>query len=374
MGLPIIGRKSLPAMKMFRLGLAAILSTVGLGAANAATMVLGGYPDQLMFVDEANGKVLERISLATGLPTGLVMSNDKKKIYVTTITTSGIEVLDTATRKIVTSFSLNTPTIRYRFNGGVPDPTGRYFYVVGTRMDREIDRYKISKPQYMVIDLQEKKVVRAVDLAAEDDGPSYRSRLAISPDGKSLYLFRDKIIIVDTKDLKAVDRIDLAKPNFPGTEDVSMGGALENLRTPNEFVSLFDAQDPYIHNKVFGIARLDLSSRQFTFTPIGPSPTSMAGLQVTPDGKDGYTVAVIGDLGSQRCEFWHFDIATTKALDKAEFPCRRRFYFGMSADGKKLYVYGAGFDVAVYDAKTLKPVKDWELQNDATMAGMLFVQ
>jgi hypothetical protein len=43
----------------------------------------------------------------------------------------------------------------------------------------------------------------------------------------------------------------------------------------------------------------------------------------------------------------------------------------MSGDGSKLYIYGAGFDIAVYDTKTLKPVTDWEMTNDITMAGLL---
>ncbi len=157
-------------------------------------------------------------------------------------------------------------------------------------------------------------------------------------------------------------------------ENVSFGGGVEALRSPREYISLFNASDPYIHNKVFGIARLDLTTREFSFTPIGPAPSTMAGLQVTPDGKDGYTVITNGTLGNKRCEFWHFDLATSKVVDNAEFPCRSRFQFGMSGDGKKLYIYGASFSIEVYDAKTLKMEKDWDLGNDATGAGMVITQ
>lgn len=357
-------------MKSFRLAIAALLS-VSAAAASASTIVLGGYPDQIQFIDDTDGSVDERVTLASGLPTNLQMSADGKRIYVTTLTQSGIEVLDATTRKVINSISLNSATTRYRFTGGVPDPTGRYFYIMGIRMDKEIDSYRISKPQFMVVDLKTKQVVRAVDVDPQDEGPGYRTRMAISPDGKTLYIFQKKVLIVDTSNFKVVDRIDLAKPDFPGMMDVGIGGSLETLHMPGQYISLFNSQDPYVHNKVFGIARFDLSARSFTFAPIGPAPANMAGLQVTPDGKDGYTVAVNGDLGSQRCEFWHFDLATNAALDKAEFPCRRRFYFSMSRDGKKLYIYGAGFDIAVYDAKTLKLEQDWELTNDITMAGLL---
>jgi DNA-binding beta-propeller fold protein YncE len=361
-------------MKKLCTAVAAFLSTVGLAPLCAETMVLGGYPDQLMLIDQNSGQVQERVTLATGLPTSMHLSNDRSRIYVTTITTSGIEVMDTATNRIINSFSLNTPTTKYRFSGGVPDPTGRYFYIFGTRIDKQLDAYRISDPQYMVVDLQQQKVVRSVPVAAEDQGPSYRARLALSPDGKTLYVFREKVIVIDTETMEVVDRIDLAKPDFPGMQDISVSGSLETLSSPGEYVSLFNSVDPYIRNKVFGIARFDLQSRHFNFAPIGPAPDSMAGLQVAPDGKNAYTVAVNGERGNARCEFWHFDLTRNIAVNNAEFPCRSRFYFGMSPNGEKLYIYGAGFDVAVYDAQTLKAEADWELTNDATMAGMLFLR
>ncbi|WP_296594853.1 hypothetical protein [Phenylobacterium sp.] len=362
-------------MKTLWLGFIAMCSAAAaLSPAQAGTMFLGGYPSQLMVIDEAKGAVTQEIDLKTGLPMSMRLSDDRKLLYVTTITTSGIEVVDVATRKVVSSFSLNTPTVRYRFNGGVPDRTGRYFYILGTRIEKTIDSYRVGKPQFMVVDLQTKQVVRTADLDADDQKFSYRGNLMLSPDGKTLYVFRDKIIVVNTADLKTVDHIDLGKPDFPGMQDISFGGGLERLQTPGQFVSLFETEDPYIHSKTFGIARLDLDTRQFSFTPIGPSPKALSGLEVSPDGKEGYTVAINGDLGNQRCEFWRFDLKNNKALDKSEFPCRRRFYFNISGDGRKLYIYGAGFDVAVYDAKTLKPEADWELTHDTTMSGMVVIR
>lgn len=361
-------------MKTFWLGLIALCATAVLSPAQAGTMFLGGYPSQLMAIDEAKGSVLEEIDLKTGLPMSMRLSDDGKLLYVTTITTSGIEVMDVATRKVINSFSLNTPTVRYRFTGGVADRSGRYFYILGIRIDKGLDSFRISKQQFMVVDLQTKSVIRSADLDADDQKFGSRGPLMLSPDGKTLYAFRDKIIVVNTADLKTVDHFDLAKPDFPGMQDVSFGGGVGRLQTPGQFVSLFETEDPYIHNKVFGIARVDLDTRQFTFTPIGPSPKALSGLEVSPDGKSGYTVAVNGDLGNQRCEFWRFDLSKNKALDKAEFQCRRRFYFGISGDGRKLYIYGAGFDVAVYDANTLKPAGDWELTHDITMSGMVITR
>jgi hypothetical protein len=97
----------------------------------------------------------------------------------------------------------------------------------------------------------------------------------------------------------------------------------------------------------------------------------MAGLQVTPDKKVAYTIVADGAFGNKRCEFWAFDLTTDRLIRKAEVPCRTRFSFGMSSDGKKLYIYGAGFEIEVYDTSTLTLEKTWDLQNDITYAGLV---
>jgi hypothetical protein len=97
----------------------------------------------------------------------------------------------------------------------------------------------------------------------------------------------------------------------------------------------------------------------------------MAGFHVAPDKKAAYTIVSNGAHGNRRCEFWSFDLGTNRIDKTMEVPCRNRFSFGMSTDGKKLYLYGAGFEIEVYDAATLKYEKTWDLNNDVTMAGMI---
>ena len=345
--------------------------------APAATVFLGAYPDSVMVFDEARGQVVDKIHLVTGLPTSMRLSMDRKKIYVTTNDHSGIEVIDVATHKVLNHFELNTPTKRYRFNGGVADPQDKIFYTVTTEMNKLNDRYEIGKLKYTVIDLAQQKVVKTVDIAKEDENANAgfygRAAFEISPDGKYLYQFRDKVVILSADDFHVVDRIDLAKPDFPGMENVGFGGLLDSISEPGEHVSVFNSADPIVHNRVFGIARFDLTTRQVNFTPIGPAPQGMAGLQVAPDKKHAYTVIATGEHGNKRCEFWAFDLTNDHITDRAEVPCRSRFSFGMAGDGKKLYFYGAGFEIEVYDAATLKYERTWDLNNDVTGAGMIIL-
>lgn len=344
-----------------------------LTSAQAKTIYMGAYPSSLLIFDEDKGAITGRIPLTTGLPTSIRLSMDKKTIYVTTNDHSGIEVIDVATRKVTNHFVLNSATKRYRFNGGTPDPAGKVFYTTITEIDKLADHYDIGKPKYAVIDLAGQKILKTYDIAKEDENASggRGGGFEISKDGKYLYMFRNQVVVLDTSDFKVVDRIDLAKPDFPGLENVGFGGRLDSMSEPGQHVSVFNAVDPYVHNRVFGIAHFDLGTRHVDFTPIGPSPAAMTGLQVTPDKKDAYAVVSNGTLGNKRCEFWHFDMATNVVKERSEFACRSRFSFGMSGDGKKLYIYGAGFEIEVYDAATMKYEKTWDLNNDITGAGLI---
>ena len=350
---------------------------VSLALVRGGTLFLGAYPDSVLVVDEAKGQITDRIHLDTGLPTSLRLSLDRKRIYVTTNDHSGVEVIDVATHKVLNHFVLNTPNKFYRFGGGTPDPKDQVFYTVTTEMNKLADRYEIGKPKYTVIDLTQQKIARTVDIPHKDENANAggfgfgRGGFDISPDGKYLYQFRDSVVVLDTSDFKVVDRIELSKPDLPGMEAIGFGGQLDSISELGRRVSLFNSSDPIVHNRVFGIATFDLNNRKFDFTPVGPSPAGMAGLQVAPDKKNAFTVIANGTLGNKRCEFWTFDLGTNKITRMVELPCRSRFSFGMSSDGKKLYIYGAGFEIEVYDAATLKYERTWDLNNDITLAGMI---
>ncbi len=349
------------------------------GVAPGATLYMGTYHDTVIAFDEAKGQIVSTIPLSTGLPSSLRLSQDKKTLYATTGDYSGIEVIDIATGKVTNHFVLNTPTRRYRFNaGGVPDPQGKFLYTVTTEMNKLADHYEIGKPKWTVIDLAAQKIAKTFDVAKEDEiaisAGRGRAFLETSPDGKYLYHFGDKVLILKTDDFKVVDRLDLSKPDLPGMEDIGFGGNLDSIGEPGAHVSLFNSADPVVHNRVFGIGRFDLNTRQMTFDPIGPAQPSMMGLQVAPDKTHAYTVVTSGGaLGNKRCEFWQIDMKNDRVTNTREFACRSRFSFGMSGDGSKLYIYGAGFEIDVFDAATLQHERTWDLQNDTTGGGLIVV-
>jgi len=249
------------------------------------------------------------------------------------------------------------------------DPSGKLFYTVTREIDRLPEHFEVKHAKYTVIDLEQRKIVKTADMPVEDERTN-RLFYEVSPDGKYLYQFGPKIKIMQTADFKVVNELDLAEPDFGAMDNVHLGSDLDLISQPGMHTSVFNSSDPIVHNRVFGLAHLDLATRQVDYSPIGPAPAGMAGLQVTPDKKTAYTVVANGANGNKRCEFWRFDLASDRLTQRAEVPCRSRFSFGMSSDGSKLYFYGAGFEIEVYDAATLRLEKTWDLNNDVTFGGI----
>ena len=364
-------------------GLIAALALFG-ATANAGTLFCGGYPDWVLAIDESTGKVIDRIHLVTGLPTSVRMSHDKKFIYVSTNDHAGIEVIDVATRKVINHFVLSDATHRYRIQGGTPDPDGKVLYTTTTMVTKLADRYELGKAKYTVIDLAQQKIVKTVDQPTAEDGEGAAAAgggggggggrgggFEISPDGKYLYQFGATITVLKAEDFSVVERIQLEQPDAPAMQDLGLGGMQETLSDPASRVSIFNYSDPIVHAHVFGLAKFDLNTRKFDFTPIGPAPVAMTNLKITPDKKEGFLVSTEGTLGNKRCNFWAIDLTNTRLERSGDVPCRTRFSFGISMNGKKLYIYGAGFEIEVYDAVTFKKEATWDLGNDMTGGGLL---
>ena len=325
-------------------------------SASAGTLFCGAYPYWVLVIDEAQGKVTDKIRLETGLPTSVRISLDHKTIFVTTNDHSGVEVIDVATRKVTNHFVLNDATHKFRLNGGAPDPDGKLLYTTTTQITKQADRYEIGKPKYTIVDLAQQKIAKTVDQPGADGSADAEGAAGgrggggggggggrggggfeVSPDGKYLYQFGSTVTVLNAADFSLVERIQLAQPDAPAMENLGLGGLLEAISDPGQRVSIFNYSDPIIHNRVFGLARFDLNTRKFDFTPIGPAPVAMTGLHVTPDKKSAYTVSTNGTGGNKRCEFWGLDLTTSRLTRTGEFPCRTRYSFGMSSDGKKLY-------------------------------------
>jgi hypothetical protein len=331
-------------------------------------LYIGSWPRQILVIDEAQQKVIDRIQLQTGTPRHLEISNDRTKLFVSSMDHDGIDVVDLATRKVISHFSLDEGNRKVRFRVFTPDPHDKLLYTIVDVAVKDIDRFDIQPAKFAVIDLAHEKITKTVDYPTKEGGRFARyAGLRVSPDGKHLYQFRENVLIFDTTDFKMEEKIELAKPQFPGMERVGVWANNDPADEPGVMQTVFNATDPVVHRPVFGIARVDLSRRNFDFTPIGPATVGMWGLRVTPDHKLGYTVAFLdSNPGNQRCEFWVFDMTARKLVKKVDFPARTRFDFSTSSTGKQIYIFTAGPTIEIYDADKLQLEKTINLEADVT--------
>ncbi len=330
-------------------------------------MYAGSFPGQVVVFDEAQERIVDRIPITSGIPRGLQLSYDKKKIYVTTTRTT-LEVIDLATRKVINQVNLNEGNRLARTRSGfTPDPEDKLIYTMVGWAVKQPDRFEIEKPKFSVIDLAQKKIVRTAELPRDEPRLPFGGNMRVSPDGKFLYVFADSVLIFNTSDFKLAEKIELANPPFPGMGNIGVGWRDDPGEDRGVLTGFFNSTDPIVRRTIFGIARFDLTKRTFDFTPVGPSANpGVGGLQLTPDKKTGYTVIYQGDHGNRRVEFWVFDMTTRQVTRRVEFDGPINFRFTISGDGRSLYVYGSSPLVEIYDVSTLKPRKSLTLDVDLT--------
>lgn len=354
-----------------RWGLAAIVvlaATVSLGAQRAAKppvpsggdrlMYIGTYAGDIQIFDEATEQRVGDIKLTTGIPRSLTLSQDRSKFYVLDSTYEKIEVIDIATRRTLSTFTLSEGARRTRIRGLAVDPLDRFAIVLSRAATKRVDRWEIGDVQLQQYDLREKKVLR--DIPWPGGEARENINLRFSPDGKLLYFFGDDVTILETEKFTEVDRWALSRPAEPGLGRVNLGPSDDFNDDPGFFTGLFTMQDPVQRRRLMGIGRVNLVGKSVDFTPIGPAEN--VGFIMTQDRKRGY--GLMQQIG--RYEFWTFDLEQKKLLARTPFEGRPRMALRVSSNGKLLYVFQAGATIDVFDAASFKLLRTIEMAADQT--------
>jgi len=363
------------------LAAAVCISSFGQAVSTGQFMYIGTLNKKLLVIDENKEDIVAEIPLG-GIPRTTALSADHKKLHVFT-TQMLLETVDLESRKVVSSFSIadtrTKPRVQAsapdrvnlggggRYSGLAVDPLGRYLYTTMRVVVKEIDEYRVDPPQFVAIDLQTQKIAKAWPFPKElEQGFGFNATYKVSADGKLLYVFQDDILIFDLSTFQQVDKIDLAQPPYPGASPYRLAANEDAFDAPDTVTSVFTAVDSVVHKGTLGMARINLESRKVDYFPIGPL-LPMMGFQLSPDRKFGYSVMTnIATGGNRVTEWWVWDIEKHAVVRKAEFESRPTFRFSVGGDGKKLYLYGAGSTLEIFDAQTLKSRKLIFLNRDTT--------
>jgi WD40 repeat protein len=342
-------------------------------------MFVGTMDHKLLILSEDKADVIGEISLdgvprTNGVPRTAVLSADKTKLHIIT-TLMEVVTVDLVARKVISSFPLSDGKSSPRmirgaggrdFSGIAVDPGGRYLYAGRSLTVKELDQFRTDPPQWVQIDLQEKKISKSIPFPkGYDQGFGFSASYKISPDGKLLYVFDDDIVVFELATLKEIDRIPLASPEYPGASPYRLTANDDPNEPPGEITTVFTSVDPIVHKETLGLGTINLSTRKVDYKPIGPA-FPMVGFLLTPDQKLGYSLMIDRPGGNRQAEFWVWDIPTHTVIKKVPVPARISFRLGMSSDGKQLYLYGAGPTIEIFDAATLQSTKLVNLLKDPT--------
>ncbi len=363
------------------LSLALCGAAFGQMASSGQLMYIGTLDKKLLVIDENKEEVVGMVPL-DGIPRMTALSADHKKLYIFT-TQMLLETVDLENHKVIDSFDLADsrsklriqatapnrvlPGSNARYSGIAVDPAGRYIYTTMKVAIKDIDEYRIEPPQFVAIDLQEKKIAKTWQFPkGMDQGFGFDATYKVSPDGKLLYVFQDDILIFDLATFTEVGRIPLAQPPYPGASPYRLAANEDDLDDADTVTSVFTSVDDIVHKGTLGLATISLTTRKMSYFPIGPL-LPMMGFLVSPDHKRGYSVMPKIGIGENReTEWWVWDIPTHRVIRKKTFESRPTFRFGVGGDGKHLYLYGAGSTLEIFDADTLESQKLIYLNKDTT--------
>lgn len=375
-------------MKIVMAGIVFALLSVAVQAAPEGSlsrpglMYIGTLDKKLLVFDEDKQEVVGEIPTA-GIPRITALSADQKQLFIIN-TRMGLEAVDLETRKASTVLNLSDGRSRpdvfglgpdlinpggydfEGFSGLAVDPTGQYLYSSMRVTVKDLDEYRIEPMKFVAIDLKNKSIAKAFPFPKElDRGFGPLSSFKVSPDGKRLFVFSRDVLIFDLATFTQVDKIPLSKPPYPGATPLRLTVTDDPYDDPTKVTSVFTSVDSIVHKGTIGLATLNLLTRDVSYTPIGPA-LPMIGFLVSPDRKLGYSVMFNYAGGNRRTEWWVWDLKTHQVIKTQPFESRPTFRFGISSDGKKLYLYGSGSTLEIFDASTLASLKLIYLNRDIT--------
>lgn len=326
------------------------------------TLYIGGYPNVIWILDEATEKITGTIQVKSGIPRRLGLSRDLKRFYIIDATAEHVEIIDIASRTTIATFRLTEGNKRVRISSLEPDPTHRYAIMLTRTATKQTDRVEIGASTLQQYDLKEHKVTRTIPWPNGQEQDN--ANLMFSPDGKLLYLLGNEIRIFETENFTQVDQWELSNLEG-GLGQVSMSfGGFGGLDTVNDesgyLTTTMTVEDPIQHRRMMGVARINLSKKDFEFYTLGPAVG--VNFALAPDRRRAYGL----ESSVGRYQFWTFDVERRRVVSRAEFEGRPRMSLKTSSNGQLLYIYNAGDTIDIYEGSSYKYLRTITLPGDVT--------
>lgn len=326
--------------------------------AGSGHMYVGTYANKIFKVSEATLRVVDSIPVSIGIPMGLLLSANRRHMYVTEPRQETVEVVDLESKKSLDTFTLSDDDRRVMIWGFNVDPRERFAVLLIKTYQKKNDRWLVGNPTMVKYDLGRKLVTDTIPWPKGEEREF--SQILFSPNGDLMYFFGTDVLIYDTQSLKQVDRWELGRALDEGMGRFNFGFPEDVFEEPGFYTGLFQVSDPVQHRSLMGVARVDLVKRQTDVFTLGPSEPMRFAL--APGKQRAYGLR--SSIGNY--EFWSFDLANRRVIGKTQFKGRPRMGLAVSSNGRYLYIHTAGPTIDLYDADTFTLVRTVDLGADMT--------
>lgn len=304
----------------------------------------GLWPNKLVKFDPVTDEIAAEVQLRGALQWNRTLSHDKSQWWVITDKRTKVEVVDVAQCKVVEVHDFEEEGWIIRVNSVREIPGGKRWYVNVDRIERKLDHFVVKADQILLYNVADKKVEKRLDKMPE----AIERGARISPDGTQWHVFGDNLTVVDPETLEQVGEVDLETPLFTGMGEIDLfGDDFFHRSNPAAYRMMYRMRDPVQDKRrVFGVVDIDLEKLEVTdIQEWGPAPDYW-GFNLAHDR----SVAAAFGRADDRTKVSLWDLKTGKKLVEVYEDFRpRRWLSGLSPDGQKIYVGGAGNDFVILD-------------------------
>ncbi len=327
-------------------------------------LLVAHRPNHLAVVD-AKARTIENVFELPGAgpPTTVVPSPDGRMAYVLTNHSRSVSGIDLATGEEVFRADLDESDKRVTCPGALAvSPDGKELFVYELPVARLADRYRVEANRIAVYDTS-----AGVGAERIRSFPAERRTmvLAFAADGSRLYAMSWDIVAYDPNTGDEQERIPLTNWQRQGYSRPDWFDAWPSFETSDVWVA------PYVAMKgdvaMMGLAQLDLASGEFATVDVEPAGVLIFSAALNPVRRN--------EVFGAYTTLSKIDRETGELLKRIDLD-HTYYSVAISTDGNEVYVGSTLDDVAIYDTQDLRKLGEVHLPsgNDQGLATIRLVR
>jgi len=301
----------------------------------------------LQVIDCETDTVVKTLPLYKDYIAQAAFSPDGKRYYLNTY--DSVHAIDTATNKLLETYTLSHPLSRITVFGFAVSEDGTKFYLSCTIVKKKhnVPKLNVLPPQLVVYDIATRSVIKNFDIPYCATGI-----LTLRNDANHIILVALNVYRCDLTNGKLEKLKGLLNPEEG--EEAKNTLMVFNNYSPGDH-GIFT--NPYYTKSGMGYLIIDRNSGEVR-TVAGKEVWMEYSTILAPDQK--YLYGVMDELA--KIDFTTGE--TVKAVPVMEGTC---YTIATTSDGKKVYVGPGGNDISVYDTSTLELLKVIPLEGDGAV-------